>query len=606
MPETTKGSHIWIPGPWPDSFRCSFGGVDLDISPRALRNVSYNGVNLIEAIYPALRSSDWSTLELIQTNQSEIRTDSSWDYYRREDLPGVLTSEFEVSVSSSQKLVLRNTVTGHAATSLNRWGINICLSTKAWAGSQLKLNSEEFRLPMTIAPQQVNSGVIQGMFPPSNSLFLSRADGLQLSIVSTGLILESEDQRNWTDSSYKIYGGSLQDPRPLLLQAGDRWVQEIAIEFVPSSAKLQAGNPHIKIYENIPLPEIGIQLNDEVETRRDQVPDFLNVLGINHVRIDLENYRSEYMEILKKAGLNLELASLSESTDLAQSTSNELSLAGLPKGTRVLSHLDRRRITKAGDVDHNFNHPNFQIVPGTDAYFVDLHREPGDLEEMASFSIVPTVHLTDSESVFRSLPIQSEAVLMARQQIAKRIFVSPITYRLRGNPEGGHLATQRLTKTAQHLDSRIHTLEAGAWTLGSIHALAVAGASSGTWHELLGDRGIVHFTGNTPRYSPTFHAFSALQAGKSKIINVFMEPGDDWVGLERSDKSRFIVASMRPWKIEITHPDFMNYSYRQRLTGGDLSRSEEIKDWWHHADKVEIRDEIICLEPFEITLLANY
>ena len=52
-------------------------------------------------------------------------------------------------------------------------------------------------------------------------------DGLDIDVRFAGDVFEMEDQRNWTDASYKTYSRPLALPFPYALAAGERVVQSI-------------------------------------------------------------------------------------------------------------------------------------------------------------------------------------------------------------------------------------------------------------------------------------------------------------------------------------------------------------------------------------------
>ncbi|MBN9023934.1 MAG: hypothetical protein J0H08_18000, partial [Rhizobiales bacterium] len=56
-------------------------------------------------------------------------------------------------------------------------------------------------------------------------------------------IYEMEDQRNWTDASYKTYVCSLLDPWPFRIEKGDRITQRIALSFEGTAAPASGPAP---------------------------------------------------------------------------------------------------------------------------------------------------------------------------------------------------------------------------------------------------------------------------------------------------------------------------------------------------------------------------
>jgi hypothetical protein len=47
---------------WPDTNRVTHGGFTLDLARAAIRNITYDGAQIIDLLYTAIRPLDWSTL----------------------------------------------------------------------------------------------------------------------------------------------------------------------------------------------------------------------------------------------------------------------------------------------------------------------------------------------------------------------------------------------------------------------------------------------------------------------------------------------------------------------------------------------------------------
>jgi hypothetical protein len=149
-------------------------------------------------------------------------------------------------------------------------------------------------------------------------------------------------------------------------------------------------------------------------------------------------------------------------------------------------------------------------------------------------------------------------------------------------------------------------LEGAAWTLGSIFALASAGAFSGTWHELFGDFGVIYSQDGATKFSPTFHALSALGAHHAHEITIATSVDNSWVAFENREAKTILVASLRPWSIEITSKVLAGYSSMQSLRSDECDRASQIMDWWSYAQTTAISTDFpLTLAPFEIALIRG-
>ena len=110
------------------------------------------------------------------------------------------------------KFIISYELRGLAEYSLNRWGVCFCLNSADWMGSTVVSQGNGYHLPATISPQRVVDGITQGLFPASHEALFTAPDQRAIKVVSTGKVLEAEDQRNWTDNTYKNYSGCLSEP----------------------------------------------------------------------------------------------------------------------------------------------------------------------------------------------------------------------------------------------------------------------------------------------------------------------------------------------------------------------------------------------------------
>jgi hypothetical protein len=220
--------------------------------------------------------------------------------------------------------------------------------------------------------------------------------------------------------------------------------------------------------------------------------------------------------------------------------------------------------------------------------------------------MVPTVHSSDTETIFKTLYTQRESIQFAQEFLAKQVLVSPITFSTRGNPETGHARDQRINFANPEMALRIRTIEGAAWTLGSIFALASAGAYSGTWHELFGEFGIIYPDGDAIKFSPTFHALAALSAHHAHEITIATSLDNSWVAFENREAKKIVVASLRPWAIEITAKVLAGYETIQSLRASESDKASQIMDWWSYAETTPIFGGLpLTLAPFEIAIIRG-
>ncbi len=588
---------------WPDTTRVEHGDFTFDLARAAVRNVRYKNVQIIDLLYTAIRPWDWSTLDPDQHSE-DVKVDGDICTITIKDLfAGALDARTEITITKDNKFTISYELRGLAEYSVNRWGVCFCLNTADWMGSTVKSQSNQYQLPAAISPQRVVDGVTQGLFPAANQMLIAAPDNRSIKVTSTGKVLEAEDQRNWTDNTYKIYSGSLSEPRPFVTSAGSLWQQSVTFEISPPSKQVPDGSK-IVVKEIDSLPSIGLQFNTDPLLPLDALNTALFLLDIDHMRINEESLTAQKIISASTNGLIVEAALLSSHSGDKLHREVEHLNKQIPAGSRVLIHREGRGIIEVSDLPKNKSLSSF--IPGTDAYLVDLHRNKYNFGESISYSMVPTLHSSDTETIFKTLYTQRESIQFVQEFLAPQVLISPITFSTRGNPETGHSRDQRINFANPEMALRIRTIEGAAWTLGSIFALASAGAYSGTWHELFGEFGIIYPDGDAIKFTPTFHALSALGAHHSDEITIATSLDNSWVAFENREAKKIVVASLRPWAIEITANVLAGYKTIQSLHASECEKASQIMDWWSYAETTPISGgSPLTLAPFEIAIIRG-
>ena len=588
---------------WPDTTRVEHGDFTLDLAEAAVRNIAYKGAQLIDLLYTAIRPWDWSTL-VASSHAEDVNVNGAHCIVTISDtFAGALEAQTIITLTTDNTFSVDYQLKGLAEYSVNRWGICFCLHSGDWMGSTVNSSGKTYTLLQDISPQRVIDGVTQGLFPAANEMHFVAPDQRFIMVNSTGKVLEAEDQRNWTDNTYKIYSGSLSEPRPFVTSAGSIWKQSVKFEVgAPTTATIDPAK--IVVREIEALPSIGLQFNTEPLLSPDDLEKALVLLDIDHLRVNEESLTAQKIATTAASGLILEAALLSSNGGVAlQAEVTQLSQR-VPAGSRLLIQREGREIVEAADLPKNDSLSSY--IPGSDAYLVDLHRNKYEFGSSVSYSMAPTVHSTDTETIFKTLYTQRESIEFAHKYLARQVFISPITFSTRGNPETGHSREERINFASPDAALRIRTLEGAAWTLGSIFALASAGAFSGSWHELFGEFGVIYSQEGATKFSPTFHALSALGAHHAHEITIATSLENSWVAFENRETKRILVASLRPWSLEITAKVLAGYKSIQSLRSDECDRASQIMDWWSYAETTPISADFpLTLAPFEIALIRG-
>lgn len=459
-----------------------------------LRYLRLGNCEVLRMIYPAIRDQYWRTAPaLILSEKIQVEAQSfSIEYtahYQLEAVDFQAHYVFEGDVEGRLSVAMQGEAFGDFQR--NRIGLCVLHPIDTCAGKPLSIihpdgSREASTFPSLISSHQPFIGV-QGME-------WSPAPGLQVQLFFEGDIFETEDQRNWTDSSYKTYSTPLSIPYPVQVQKGDRMLQKLILQ-----AQSKAGNNtepeqlEIKVLEQTyAFPKLGTDWNPDITPQTPALPlDFLNLL----LKLDQPNWTEKLAAATqtakqhnKKLGLSAALSSTADFTPLIQELQP---LADQIQQLCILSATDPVPTSDLMEAAYTALKAHFPQIPlgfGTDGYFTQLNRNRPQTTafDFLQFSPNPQVHAFDTRTIIENLSAQRDVVRTAQSFApGKAIHVAPITLRARHNPN-----------PADAIDPRQHSLLTAAWTLLSIKYLAPGAALS--YFEWVGEKGILPQDGSSP------------------------------------------------------------------------------------------------------------
>ena len=459
-----------------------------------LRYLQLGNCEVLRMIYPAIRDQYWRTASAqILGEKIQVEAQSfSIEYTARYQLEAVDFQAYYVFQGDAEGR-LSVTMQGEALGDFQRNRIGLCVlhPIDTCAGKPVSIihpdgSREASIFPTLISPHQPFIGV-QGME-------WSPAPGLQVQLFFEGDIFETEDQRNWTDGSYKTYSTPLSIPIPVQVQKGEKILQKLTLQAQPDAkASAEPAQLEVKILEQTyTFPKLGTDWNPDITTRTPTLPlDFLNLL----LKLDEPNWTEKLTaatqtvkQQTKKLGLSVALTSKQDLAPLIQT------LAPLADQIQQLCILSATGPVPATDLMEaayaalKAKFPQIPIGLGTDGYFTQLnrHRPQTMAFDFLQFSPNPQVHAFDTRTIIENLSAQRDVVRTAQSFApGKAIHVAPITLRARHNPN-----------PADAIDSRQHSLLTAAWTLLSLKYLAPCAALS--YFEWVGEKGILLQDGVSP------------------------------------------------------------------------------------------------------------
>ena len=555
----------------PERIPLAAGPLTLFYEEGDLRSVRWGGHEVLRRIYVAIRDRNWGTVAPVITNVvMDLQADHFAITFDVANQEGEVDFAWRGTISGSREGVLVYEMDGIARSTFMRTRIGFCILHPAeCAGARCRIEhvvgehcavpAEEGALPVLIQPFQPLRP-----FEELAALAHEVEAGVWANVRFEGDIFEMEDQRNWTDASFKTFCTPLRLPYPVEIAEGMRVTQRVTLQVVdertPASMAVGArwdapgsGRVAFTIANGQPsaaLPKLGLGVSSAAAPGgpplSDRAAARLRALQLDHLRIDLRLADADLADRLPRRGGRsagpglagacgpLCRARRSRSAVPAPLVS---AASGSSPGDPV-AHLSCARKTAGrlaggggagrGPSLPGRRCPGAQFAAGTDTDFIFAQRNlpPLNSIDLFTFAINPQSHAFDNASLVETLATQVTIVQSARSVAqGKPVMVSPITLKMRYNayatapPEPASAATAR-GQLPPNVDMRQMSLFGASWTLGSIAAMAAGGADSATYYETTGWRGVMEQEDGSPAPSkfmsqpgglfPLYHVLAAV------------------------------------------------------------------------------------------------
>jgi D-apionolactonase len=515
-----------LAAPEPEPRPLQAGPVVVDYHHGVLRTLRVDGREAVRMINFAVRDQDWNTVPY-EVLEEQVRGDPTGFVVqcRVRFAAGPIAYEAQVQWLGDSSGTVTGTFEGVATSDFqrNRIGFTVlhpldgCVGEPVWVRHP-DGTEEAGSFPSRISPHQPFFDVAAMRW---------RLDGRELSLQFEGDVFEMEDQRNWTDASFKTYCTPLGRPFPVPVRAGDTVSQRVVFRVAGAEpapvprVETPASAPEVvdlKRAAPVRLPVLGVAQSSEHEVLTPLECARLQALALSHYRVQLDLTRPDWprhWERSEREGQSLELPL--ELVVWATAASDFAALAArLERTATPLRHLLLlSRDAKVSTVELlakalpvlRERLPTLPLGAGTDAFFAELnrHRPPVTNLDFLSFSINPQVHAFDRLSLAENVEAQADAVESARAFAGgSAIHVSPVTLRMRWNPNATSTVAAPAEAVPGDLDTRQLASLGAAWTLGSVIVLATAGAAAVTYYETTGTRGLMQ--GAASRHAAAFPA----------------------------------------------------------------------------------------------------
>jgi hypothetical protein len=501
--------------PLPPRTALAAGPFSLWFEQGDLRYIRLGDREVLRRVYVAVRDRNWGTvpsrLSNVHADVQEGAFRLSFDVENRE---ADIHFSWRGEIAGGADGTLRFVMDGLARSTFlrNRLGFCVLHPIQECAGARCRVTRadgtvEESRFPRYVAPHQP--------FLDIRAIAHEVAPGVWAEVLFEGDVFEMEDQRNWTDASFKTYCTPLRLPFPVEVLEGTSVRQSVTLRLrnrAPLVAPCRSDDPVVLTVgprAKGALPAIGLGASSTNVPLTRAEADALRALRLSHLRADVRPGRPGWSESLLQAvadaralGAGVEIAvflgqdPMGELDRLA-SVARRLALRPVAwlvfdeetKATREdLLRAARERLASVGH--------NVPFGGGSDAYFVHVNRDrpPTGALDFVSFSANPQVHAFDNASLMETLEALPDIVESARQFMGDTpVAVSPVTLRPRYNPHatGPPAPPAGRDELPPDVDARQMSLFAAAWTLAVVKRLAESGVRRATFFETVGWRGVM-------------------------------------------------------------------------------------------------------------------
>ncbi|WP_457967375.1 hypothetical protein M1E17_10925 [Arthrobacter sp. D1-29] len=507
-----------------------------------LAHLSYAGRPVLRAVKAVVRDQDWRTpqpsVATVNVTQGDDGLHARWTVKYAGygvEYDGVLMATFTPAA-------VEITFEGTAAHAFcrNRIGL-VVLHPPADAGRDVAVEHTggditAAQFPRDISPHQ----------PFMDIAALEWADaGTSFRLSFTGDIFETEDQRNWTDASFKTYCTPLELPFPVDVAAGDTVRQSVLLEaatFEPQEAVEIAAAGTLR-----GVPDDFRRFRASVGGIVGQVPALAVVAGQSpEILAPIPGLDALVVELVEqhgdapRSGWGAELEAAAAAAALHPAALDIRAVTPDPVGAvaDLAPYLpDAKRLAVFHPGSHLTEPDGWQevraaaqtagfrggLLAGVRSHFTELNRNSGRTpsdSDALTFSITPQMHSTETAHIIDSVPVHR---LVARNALrlggGRPLHVGPVTLLPRFNA----VATSGDGGEAEADELQTHPFTA-AWTLASIGALTMDGVACISYFEASGPRGICDHEGRLNPAGELLKELAALRGNPVLAVDVPAAP----------------------------------------------------------------------------------
>ncbi len=506
-----------------------------------LRGIFYDGHEVLRGISYLVRDENWGTcparIRNVEVRKGKARFSICYSAVARS---GDASLSFDANIEATPaSVVFRVSAVPDSDFRTNRTGFVVLHPITGVAGKALTVTHTDGRVERARFPKLISPG--QPFFEIS-ALEHQPAPGLKAHVLFGGNKFEMEDQRNWSDASYKTYVCSLLDPWPYLLKAGVRFAQSVTLRISGAARQPKAAATKKRV-ASFKVPEIGIAIAQDEASRSLKHVKALAQLAPRHLTCTLDGGSDmhpaceAYAALAGVSGIPVTLEVVlpaQEPVEIEMSrVADAVKKAGLTPSRLVVTQAHDLKSFQPTDVrpwGPSYGEmagaarkafPGVAVGGGMASYFTELNRKrpPAGVFDFITHSVCPIVHDASDEAVLQTLEALPHIFATAKSFIGKTPYhLGPSSIGARMNPYGADLASNPKSRRVclAPNDPRQFGRFAVTWNRGVIQAAAEAGLQSVTLSALCGPQGLLDGKGKP---SPLFQFLRKIMLLCGKRVN---------------------------------------------------------------------------------------
>ncbi|MEY9200226.1 hypothetical protein ABIA16_005405 [Sinorhizobium fredii] len=571
--------------PEPVPRRLEAGRLSAELVGGNLRMIRFSGKEVLRAVSSLVRDRDWGTCEAAITEltveEEEAATIARYDARFRAPDGAVLDCRATIEVFPDA-LIFDARFTPDRDFETARAGFAILHPIVGVAGRAVTVQHGDGSVERSVFPDLIEPWQ---PFKDIAAITYEVMPGIEAECRMIGDVFEMEDQRNWTDGSYKTYVRPLALPWPYVLKAGETVHQAVRLSIRQLDAVAVVATKPVPIEISLrrdqgKLPAIGIGLRPDEAGDELLEAGLIRVLGARHLichfdpgaghgaaalrhfrqmadtsgaavtlecfvpcRRPLDDELGEIARMVGDSGLRLASLAVSPSVD-RQSTPPGSAWPECPPLEDVYQAAQRA-------------FPGVPLGGGMFSYFTELNRKRAPANRLAyvTHCTNPIVHAADDLSVMQTFEALRDVTRSVRVIYGDKPYrIGPSTIAMRQNPYGSQTKDNPSGKriAMANRDPRHNALFGAAWTLAYAATVAEAEVEVLTLSTLAGPFGLVAGPGEpvkegSPR--PLFYVLrwlAELSGGEGIAIETCVADRVLGLGAELDGTITLLLANLTP------------------------------------------------------------